>query len=620
MSNESTTEKQPFQAEVQQLLDIVIHSLYTDREIFVRELVSNASDALEKFRHLRQTENDIQDDDLEPGVTITTDKDAGTVTFTDTGIGMTREEIVQNLGTIAHSGTKAFVKALKENAEAKENVIGQFGVGFYSAFMVADEVEVYTRTWKKDGVDLLWKSDGKTGYTIEEVGDLKRGTQIVLKLKEEYKDFAEEFRVKSVLSNWSNFLAFPVKLNEEVIETKEAIWLKNKKDITAEQYEEFYKFIGHGGAPMTHLHFAVDAPLDIHALLFVPDKNPEPWGMGQTDPSVSLYCRKVLIDDAAKGLLPDWLRFLRGVVDSADLPLNISRESMQDSSLVQKLNKVLTKRMLKHFEKLAKDDEEAYTKFYNEFSRFIKEGVVSDYTHKDQLAKLLRYESSMTDAGKTVGIQDYLDRAKDGQDTIYFQVGASRAAIEAGPYLEGFKARGLEVLYFADPIDEYVAGNLFEFEGKKLVAVDRADVELDDTEASEGQEEPLEEAALTKLCGWMKEQFGETRVKEVRGGKRLVGSPVVALTTGQAMSPQMRQMMKQMNPEGADLPEDPVELEINARHPLVKALATASESKPEFAKVAAAQMLDNALLAAGMLEDPKDLVNRNYAVLEEALK
>ena len=247
---------------------------------------------------------------------------------------------------------------------------------------------------------------------------------------------------------------------------------------------------------MTHLTSPWNAPLDIHALLFVPDKNPEPWGMGQTDPSVSLYCRKVLIDDGAKGLLPDWVTLPRGVVDSADLPLNISRESMQDSSACPEAEQGAHQSACSSTsKKIAKDDDEAYTKFYNEFSRFIKEGVISDYTHKDQLAKLLRYESSMTDPGKTVGIQDYLDRAKDGQDTIYFQVGASRAAIEAGPYLEGFKATCLEVLYFADPIDEYVAGNLFEFEGKKLVAVDRADVEFDDADASEDQEDPLEEAA-----------------------------------------------------------------------------------------------------------------------------
>ncbi len=614
MSNE-TTEKHSFQAEVQQLLDIVIHSLYTDKEIFVRELVSNASDALEKLRLRQLTDNDVFDPKLEPEIHITTNEEEKTITIADFGIGMTREELVENLGTIAHSGSKAFLKALNESGQKESNLIGQFGVGFYSAFMVSDEVKVYTHSWKEDGEHLCWTSDGKTGYEIEEAPGQRRGCKIVIKLKDECEEFAKEYRIKSILEQYSSFVPFPVLLNGERVNTIEALWLKNKKEVTDEEYEAFYKFTANTSeAPRFRMHFSADAPIAINALVFIPMENPERFGTGQVDPGVALYCRKVLIASQPKGLLPDWLRFLKGVIDSEDLPLNISRETMQDSALVRKLNQLITKRFLKFLEGEAADAEK-YAEFYTRFSRFLKEGAVMDFAYREQLSELLRFESSFEEAGKLTGLQAYVDRMKDGQDVIYYQIGGSREAIEAAPYLEAFKARGLEVLYLFDAIDDYLMGSLSEFKGKKLVAIDRDDVQLEDLPEDSTAGEPLAEEDFTKLCAWIKERLGD-KVEEVRKGSRLIESPAMALNADPMMTPQLRHMMASM---GQETPPSRVHLELNPRHGLVKRIAAAREKSPELAKLVAEQILDNSMIAAGLLEDSRDLVQRVYRIMELGL-
>ena len=509
---------------------------------------------------------------------------------------------------------------MTEEGKKEANLIGQFGVGFYSAFMVSDEVEVYTRSWKEDGESLKWSSDGKTGYEIEEVEAQARGVKMVVNLKDDQEEYAKEHRVKALLERYSNFVPFPILLNGERVNKVEALWLKNKKEVTDEQYEEFYKFTAHAfDAPRLKMHFAADAPISINALLFVPQENPERAGMGQVDPGVALYCKKVLIDPEPKGLLPEWLRFLKGVIDSADLPLNISRETMQDSALVQKLNRLITKRFIKFLEGQAKTEEEAYAEFYERFSRFIKEGVAMDFTHKDQLTKLLRFDSSMAEDGKLTGLDDYLARAKDGQEEIYYLLAPNRDAVESGPYIEAFKARGLEVIYMYDAIDEYVIGSLPEYDGKKLVPIDRADIELEDVPdpAEDEGEEKLDEGKKSELVEWLKEKLGD-KVGDVKESARLVDSPAMATSPQDAMSPQMRQMMKQMNPDG-ELDEPKVTLEINAKHALIKKLAEARESKPEFAELIAAQIYDNAMIAAGLLEDGKDMVARMYQIMEGAL-
>ncbi len=612
--SETTLEKHTFQAEIRQLLDLVVHSLYTDREIFLRELVSNASDSLEKLRHLQGTEKDITDPELPLEIRITADKEAGTLTIADHGIGMTREELVENLGTIAHSGTKSFLQAMKESGSTPGNMIGQFGVGFYSAFMVADEVQVFTRSWRHEGESLVWTSDGVSGYTIEESEGVSRGVKIVLKLKPEFTEYAEEYRLKHLITTYSNFVGFPILLDDKRINEVEALWLKNKSDITEDEYKAFYQFTAKAyDEPAYRLHFSADAPIAINALVFVPTENPEKLGFAKIDGGVSLYCKKVLIDADPKGLLPDWLRFLKGVIDSADLPLNISRESMQDSALVKKLGSVISKRVIKMFEKEAESDPERYLAFYKKFDRFFKEGVATDYPNREGLAKLLRFESTLTDAGKFVGFTDYAGRTKDGQDKIFYLVGPSREQLESSPYIEAFKTRGLEVIFFTDPVDEYVVDSLGEFDGKKLVSVTQAGVELEDA-AAEG--ESLNADEIEKLCIFLKDELGD-RVTEVSSGKRLVDSPIIALVPEDGMTPQMRRMMKAMDENFKD--EIKVQLEINPRHSLVRKLSDAREKNPEVAGLVARQLLDNALIAAGLLDDARDTISRMNALMEKAM-
>jgi TNF receptor-associated protein 1 len=612
----ATPQKFEFQAEIKQLLDIVIHSLYTEKEIFVRELVSNASDAIEKLRHLQITEKDnIADDSLALEVNLTTDDTAKTLTISDAGLGMTRAELIENLGTIAHSGSKAFLKALSEGGQKNSNLIGQFGVGFYSAFMVAKTVKVYSRSWKKDEPAHVWTSDGSGSYEVEEVADQQRGTKIVIELKDDAHEFATEGRVKEILERYSAFVSFPVNLNGKHINTVQALWLRSKSEITDEEYTAFYKFQAHAyDEPRLRLHFSADAPLQINALLFVPKDNTEKFGMARLEPSVSLYCRKVLIDAKPKDLLPEWLRFMKGVVDSEDLPLNISRETMQDRALIEKLNKVITKRFIKFLSEEAKNRADAYNEFYAEFGIFLKEGAALDYTHKDELVKLLRFESSLTEKGKTTSLADYVTRMGADQKEIYFLLGPSRSAIEAGPYLEGFKSRNLEVLFCYEAVDEYVMSNVREFDGKKLIAADHADVKLPDAPKPPAAEGDLSDDDAKSLADWLKTTLGD-RVEEVKSSDRLTDSPALAVNADKFMSPQMRRMMKAMNKDGGEAPVK-VNLEINPRHAVIKHLAAAKAASPEKATLIAEQILDNSLISAGLFEDPSKMVARLYKLLE----
>ena len=611
----STPTTHEFQAEVRQVLDIVIHSLYTDREIFVRELVSNAADALEKMRLTQLTEKEVFGPELPLEIRITTDETAGTITLADHGIGMTRAELVENLGTIAHSGSKAFAAALKNAGKGGDaSLIGQFGVGFYSAFMVAEEVKVYTHSWRQEGEHLVWSSTGVGTYAIDGAPDQERGCRIVIKLKEDAREFAQAQRVRAILGKYSNFVGFPIHLNGERVNTVEAIWLKNKDEVTEEQYEEFYKFAAHAfDKPAYRLHFQADAPLVINALLFLPEQNTELFGIGQMEPGVGLYCKKVLIDPHPKKLLPEWLRFVRGVIDSEDLPLNISRESMQDSALVRKLGEVVSKRLLKFLDKAAQDDPGQFQEFYAKFSRFFKEGVATDFANREAIAKLLRFESSLTAAGEVIGLADYVARMKEEQKAIYYQVAPSRATIETGPYLEAFKQKGYEVIFLYEPIDEYVVSSLREFDGKTLQAVNSPDVDLGEV-AGEG--EALGDEAAGSLCNWLKESLADG-VEEVRTGKRLVGSPALAITPEGELTPQMRQMMRALKPDEVAAPK--VILEINPRHELIRRLAVLRESDADTARLIGAQVLDNALLSAGLLDDPQRIVARTEQIMARLL-
>lgn len=615
-NNEPQVEKHHFQAEIQQLLNIVIHSLYTDREIFVRELISNAADACEKLRFIQASGTAVFQPDVPAGISLTTDEAAGTLTITDTGVGMNHGELVENLGTIAHSGTKAFLKQLADDRKPDASLIGQFGVGFYSAFMAAHRVTVFSRSQEVDGAGWQWTSEGVGGYEIVPAGDLPRGTRIVLELKEDAKEFATPDSLERLIKRYSSFVPFPIELNGKRLNTVQALWARSKSEIKDEEYNEFYQFVGHDHSdPLLRLHFNADAPLAIQSLLFVPARNFETMGMGRIESEVNLYCRKVLIQAKAKGLFPEWLRFLKGVVDSEDLPLNISRETMQDTTLLQKLNKVLTGRFLKFLSEQADLHPETYEKFYAEYQKFLKEGIVTDFTHREALAKLIRYESSTTDAGKQASLTDYVKRMPEDQKEIYFLMVPNRAAAESSPYFEVFRERKYEVLFLQDPWDEFVMEHLREFDGKPLKSAEKAELNLGDASQKEGA---LSEDSAKTLAQWIKESLGD-RVGEVRVSQRLVDSPAVVVEADKFMTSSMRRILKSMRKEGEAAPPEKQDLEINPAHPIMTRLEAMRQKDGELAAEVAAQVFDNARVAAGILEDPRAMLTRLNQLLEKVL-
>ncbi len=616
------SETKEFQAEVKQLLDIVIHSLYTERDIFLRELISNAADALEKFRHQQLMEDEVFDQDAPLAIAISFDDKEHTLTITDSGIGMTRAELEQNLGTIAHSGSKNFFSGLAEAAKKDVSLIGQFGVGFYAAFMVANKVRVQSRSYRVDAEGCEWASEGAGSYTLTSCPGLHRGTKIIIDLNEESYDYASEQMIKRIIKQYSNFVPFPIKVAGETVNTVQALWAKSKQDIKAAEYNEFYKFIANAmDEPVTTLHFAADAPLAIKALLFVPQENLETLGFGRMDPGVSLYCQKILIEQDSAAILPEWLRFVKGVVDSEDLPLNISRQALQDSALVVKLNKIITSRFLKHLTELAEKEPATYEKIWKTFGIFLKEGATSDFMHREALARLLRFESSKSEPGQQIALSDYVARMKEEQKEIYYVNGPSREAIEAGPYLEAFKKNDIEVIYTMEPIDDFVFSHLGEFDSKKLVSADRADIDLPkdaEEEKAEAAEKPeeLESTVATSLLKWMKETLGD-QVKEVVASKRLVGSPAIIVNPDSIFTSSMERILKATNQEHQISSKT---LEINTSHSLIKGLAEMRVKDEEFAKNVVEQIYDNALIQAGLLSEPRSMVERNYKILERALK
>jgi len=615
------TETKEFQAEVKKMLDIVIHSLYTEKDIFLRELVSNSADALEKFRHQSLIEKEVFDDHLSLEVNIDCDDKEHVLTITDTGIGMTRDELVDNLGTIAHSGSRTFLTRLDEAAQKDVSLIGQFGVGFYAAFMVAESVKVQSRSYLKDEEGHEWSSDGTGSYTISPATGIHRGTKIIIKLKEDSRHYADESVIKRIINQYSSFVPFPIKVGGEEINTVQALWARGKAEIKDEEYNEFYKFIGNAvDEPTYRLHFSTDAPLAIKALIYTPKENFESLGFGRMDPGVSLYCQKVLIEQHSKNILPDWLRFLKGVVDSEDMPLNISRQALQDNALVIKINKVMTKRYLKHLEEEAKNDPEKYQEFWDNFGIFLKEGVTSDFTHRQALAGLLRFESSKAEPGKMISLAEYLGRMQEGQEDIYYINGPGREAIEAGPYIEAFKKRDLEIIYTLEPIDDFVMSHLGEFEGKKLVSADRADLELPATDSEEdGKKKGLSAKKQEALTGWMQEALG-SRVKEVHISQRLEDSPAIIVNPDGFMTSSMERIMRAARPESELGEFGAKNLEINPRHKLIVGLDKLRGEDEKFARSVLEQIFDNAMIQAGLMVEPRKMVERSYRILERAVK
>ena len=607
----STTEKHAFQAEIGQLLEIVTHSLYTDKEIFVRELISNAADACEKLKFLQTSGAEIFEPEASPRISVATDDQAKTITFTDSGIGMTHGELIDNLGTIAHSGSKAFLEQLKAK-QGDANLIGQFGVGFYSVFMVAEKVTVFSRSSQPGEQGWMWTSDGQTGYEIEPAGELSRGTKIVVQLKD--TEFAQATRIEQIIKHYSNFVPFPIELNGTAVNTVQALWMKNKSEITDDEYSEFYRYVGHDTeAPLYRLHFSADAPLSIRALLFAPPKSYEQLTMTRNESEVNLYCRKILIQPKAKGLFPEWLRFLKGVVDSEDLPLNISRETMQDSALLRKLNDVLTKRVLKWLDEEAKADPEKYDKFFTEHGHCIKEGVANDWQHREALAKLLRSESSFTEKGRTTSLADYVSRMPEGQKEIYYLIALNRDSAEASPYFEVFREKKYEVLFLYAPQDEFVMEHLREFDKKRLIAAEKADLKIDKETAG-----ALSEDDARLLANFIKERLGD-RVGVVRVSKRLVGSPAVVVDSDTHMTSSMRRVLKMMNREDGPSLDAKPDLEINPDHAMLVRLNAIRQTDAPLAGEVSEQIFDNALVAAGLLDDPRAMLGRLNSLLEKLL-
>lgn len=609
------TNTHQFQTEVRQLLDIVIHAFYSDREVFVRELVSNASDALEKLRLKQLTQSAVYEPERELRISITTDEEAHTLTIADSGIGMTEEEVVEYLGTIAHSGTKKFLEAMKESQSGPQDLIGQFGVGFYSAFMAATEVEVTTRSWQPDAKAVKWTSDGQEGYKLEDApADTPRGTSILIRLKDDAQDFAKADHLRYIVGKYSNFVGFPIDCNGEHINTVQAIWMKNKKDVTPEEYEGFYKFISHTeGTPLSYMHFSADAPIVLNSVLFIPEENPEAMGFGRCEPNVSLYCHKVLIDSKPENLLPEWLRFLTGVVDSEDLPLNISREMLQDNSLLRRISGIITKRFIKHLETLAKDDAEKYENFWLQFSRYLKEGIVTSWEHKEGLAKLLRFESTFTEPGKLTSFADYISRMKENQKDIYVLFGASRAQLEHSPYLDALTARGFEVCFFTDGGDQFVVESLMKVDAKEIKSIDRANLDLPPLE-NRPDTPGLDENEAKGLTEWVSARFSD--FSKITTSDRVTSAPAIALQGEHDISPEVKAYLKAM---GQPVPENHPEIAFNPHSPIVQKLAQLRTENEELADLLAGQLINTALLRAGMLDDPAKLADNSQALLEKLL-
>ncbi len=612
-----------FQAETRKVLDIVINSLYTERDIFVRELISNAADALEKFRHQSLVEKVEFDAHVPLEITIDCDDKNHTLTISDTGIGMTREEVEKNLGTIAHSGSGQFWEELAEAAKKDVSLIGQFGVGFYSAFMAAKKVTVQTRSW--DGSEgCEWESDGSGSYTIQTKDGLHRGTKIILDLKEDAKQYATKFAIENIIKQYSSFVPFPIKVEGKKVNTVQAIWTRSKNEITDEEYTEFYKFIGNAvDDPQYRLHFSADAPLAINALIYVPKENYEIMGMGRMQPGVNLYCQKVLIDQHSENILPEWLRFLKGVVDSEDLPLNISRQALQDNALVFKLRKVLTKRFIKYLKEEATKNKETYATFWKNFGIFIKEGVTTDFEYREELGELLRFQSSKSEDGVLTSLAEYVGRMQEGQDKIYYINGPSRQALEMGPYVEMFNKRGIEIIYTLEPIDDFVLSHLGEFDGKKLVSADSADLKLPESTTPEKdkieeaeKEEKLGTDETKKLCSWLKDILGE-RINEVRASERLVASPAMIVNADGYLTSSMERVLQATAHEEQHAMSGKKNLEINAKSSLIRKLSALRESDPELAGEVAEQIFDNARIQAGLLVDSQKMVSRNYRILDK---
>ncbi len=613
-------ETRGFQSEVKQLLHLMIHSLYSNKEIFLRELISNASDAADKLRFRALSQPDLYEGDGDLRVRISFDKEDRTLTISDNGIGMTRDDAVEHLGTIAKSGTKAFLESMGSDQAKDSQLIGQFGVGFYSAFIVADKVTVRSRaagTSAESGV--FWESAGEGEYTVADTTKDSRGTEITLHLREGEEEFLDAWRVRSIIGKYSDHIALPVEIENreekdgetvvswEKINKAQALWTRNKSEISEDEYKEFYKHIAHDFSdPLAWSHNRVEGKQEYTSLLYIPSQAPfDMWNRDHKH-GLKLYVQRVFIMDDAEQFMPNYLRFVRGLIDSNDLPLNVSREILQDSSVTRSLRNALTKRALQMLEKLAKDDTEKYQTFWQQFGLALKEGPAEDNSNQQTIAKLLRFASTHTDsAAQTVSLEEYIGRMKEGQEKIYYITADSYAAAKSSPHLELLRKKGIEVLLLSDRIDEWMMSYLTEFDGKAFQSVSKADESLE--KLADDVDESAKEAdkALEPFVDRVKTLLGE-RVKEVRLTHRLTDTPAIVTTDNDEMSTQMAKLFAAA---GQAVPDVKYIFELNPEHPLVKRAAD-TQDEAQFGEWVEL-LLDQALLAErGTLEDPNLFIRR----------
>ncbi len=640
MAETAHKETHGFQTEVKQLLSLMIHSLYSNKEIFLRELVSNAADASDKLR-FRALENEaLYENDSDLSVKLTVDKEAGTVTVSDNGIGMTRDEVIANLGTIAKSGTKDFFNKLSGDSAKDSQLIGQFGVGFYSAFIVADKVTVRTRAAGADpdaGVE--WVSDGEGEFTIAEISKPSRGTDIVLHLREDEKEFADNWRLRSIVNKYSDHISIPVMMWKDEVPEQEgedgektpaqpgewetvnkatALWTREKSDISDEEYKEFYKHISHDFSdPLAWMHNKVEGKNEYTSLLYIPAKAPfDMWNRDQKH-GLKLYVQRVFIMDDAEQFMPTYLRFVKGLVDSNDLPLNVSREILQDNKVTQALRQGCTKRALQMLEKMAKNDADKYQSFWNEFGTVLKEGPAEDFSNREKIAGLLRFSSTHNDSdAQTVSLADYIERMKDGQDKIYYVTADSYAAAKNSPHLEIFRKKGIEVLLMGERIDEWLMSHLTEFSEKQFQSIAKGDLDLGDLEDEESKK--AQEAAEKEVEGILeraKKALGD-KVEDVKFTHRLTDSPACIVADENGMT---TQMMKLMQAAGQPVPDVKYHFELNPEHQLVKMLS-GMQDEAVFNQWVEVLFDQAALSEQGSLKDPSSFVRKLNTLLMNLAK
>ncbi len=615
-------ETRGFQSEVKQLLQLMIHSLYSNKEIFLRELISNASDAADKLRFKALSNPALYEGDGDLRVRVSFDADKGTITISDNGIGMTREQVIDHLGTIAKSGTKEFLTALGQDQAKNSQLIGQFGVGFYSAFIVADKVTVKTRAAGEDADKaVLWESAGEGEYSIADIEKKSRGTDVILHLREDEKEFLNEWRLREIIGKYSDHIGLPVEMltkeyddegkecgeKWEKINKSDALWTRSKNDVSDEEYKEFYKHLSHDFAePVTWAHNKVEGNQAYTSLLYVPAK--APWDLFNREHKhgLKLYVQRVFIMDDAEQFMPNYLRFMRGLIDSNDLPLNVSREILQDNKITAALRKALTKRSLQMLEKLAKDDAEKYLQFWKEFGLVLKEGPAEDFANKETIAKLLRFASTHHDSSEqTVSLEDYISRMKEGQKAIYYITADSYVAAKNSPHLELFNKKGIEVLLLSDRIDEWMLSYLTEFDGKPLQSITKADLDLGDLADKESETQKQQDEAFGSFIERVKNLLGE-RVKTVRLTHNLTDTPAVVSTDNNQMTTQMAKLFAAA---GQPVPEVKYTFELNPEHHLVKKVADIAD-ETEFADWVEL-LLEQAILAErGSLENPTVFIKR----------